>query len=199
MGTAGNLAAPNFNPYASGSFLGTTSQAPLPFDLSVTQSDVTSWCPWDLQVFPPEMPKNGVYPYPDTNIVRPMFDPCASACAKYSTSAYCCTGPNDGPTKCHPNYYSTAAKGVCPDAYSYAYDDQTSTFITQKGPGFEIVFCPGGRSTRILAAQQTASASSGTSGSFATSRRSANPILDFLAGAGGSAVAMSLAALWMTT
>jgi hypothetical protein len=40
---------------------------------------------------------------------------------------------------------------VCPDAYSYAYDDQTSTFITPQGGGFEVVFCPAGRSTNILA------------------------------------------------
>lgn len=31
-----------------------------------------------------------------------------------------------------------------------AFDDQTSTFIVPSGAGFEIVLCPGGRSTRIL-------------------------------------------------
>jgi hypothetical protein len=40
---------------------------------------------------------------------------------------------------------------VCPDAYSYAYDDQTSTFIIPQGGGFEVVFCPAGRSSNILA------------------------------------------------
>ena len=39
---------------------------------------------------------------------------------------------------------------MCPDAYSYAFDDQTSTFIIPQGGGFEIVFCPPGRSTNIL-------------------------------------------------
>jgi xanthine/CO dehydrogenase XdhC/CoxF family maturation factor len=47
--------------------------------------------------------------------------------------------------------YSQQAKKVCPDAYSYAYDDQTSTFIIPQGGGFEVVFCPAGRSTNILA------------------------------------------------
>lgn len=32
-----------------------------------------------------------------------------------------------------------------------AYDDQTSTFIIPSGAGFEVVFCPGARSTNILA------------------------------------------------
>ena len=31
-----------------------------------------------------------------------------------------------------------------------AFDDQTSTFIIPSGAGFEVVFCPGGRSTTIL-------------------------------------------------
>lgn len=31
-----------------------------------------------------------------------------------------------------------------------AFDDQTSTFIIPAGAGFEVVFCPGGRSTTIL-------------------------------------------------
>jgi len=39
---------------------------------------------------------------------------------------------------------------VCPDAYSYAYDDSTSTFGVPSGAGFEVVFCPTGRSTTIL-------------------------------------------------
>ena len=32
-----------------------------------------------------------------------------------------------------------------------AFDDQTSTFIIPSGGGFEIIFCPAGRSTTILA------------------------------------------------
>ena len=32
-----------------------------------------------------------------------------------------------------------------------AFDDQTSTFIIPSGSGFEVVFCPGGRSTNIIA------------------------------------------------
>ena len=43
-----------------------------------------------------------------------------------------------------------AAKAICPDAYSFAYDDQESTFIVPKGGGWEVVMCPKGRSTNIL-------------------------------------------------
>ena len=31
-----------------------------------------------------------------------------------------------------------------------AFDDATSTFIIPSGAGFEVIFCPGGRSTNIL-------------------------------------------------
>lgn len=34
--------------------------------------------------------------------------------------------------------------------YPLAFDDQTSTFIIPSGPGFEVVFCPPGRSSTIL-------------------------------------------------
>lgn len=138
--------ASSYNPYANGQqFLGTSSQSPLPFDQKQTAQSVSSWCPWDLQVSPPLAPGNGVYPYPDGNIARPPFDPCYSACAKYNQPNYCCTGQYNGANKCSPSYYSKAAKQVCPDAYSYAYDDQDSTFITPTGAGFQVVFCPGGR------------------------------------------------------
>ncbi len=35
-------------------------------------------------------------------------------------------------------------------ALDEAFDDQTSTFIIPMGGGFEVVFCPPGRSTNIL-------------------------------------------------
>lgn len=149
----------------------------------MTTSEVTSWCPWDLQTTPPTAPGNGVYPYPDTNIQRSAFDPCLSACAKYNKPQYCCTGSYDSPSSCSPNYYSTAAKAVCPDAYSYAYDDQTSTFIISKGPGFEVIFCPGGRSTTITAARAARSGTAQSSGgSFRFAAGASYPILELLGG-----------------
>ncbi|KAL9107750.1 MAG: hypothetical protein Q9227_007372 [Pyrenula ochraceoflavens] len=129
---------------------GTNSSFPLPVDQSVSGSDLQRWCPWDLQLDPPTKPGDGVYPYPDDNIQRPLFQPCLSACAKWQKDQYCCTGKYGSPGSCKPSDYSTQAKKVCPDAYSYAFDDQTSTFIMPSGGGYRIAFCPAGRSTTIL-------------------------------------------------
>ena len=147
IGTAALLAA---NGDDSGTTFGTNSSYPLPLDRSVGQNDVQGWCPWDLQLAPPEKPGDGVYPYPDDNIQRPLFNPCYSACAKWKSPQYCCTGKYGSPGSCKPREYSTQAKSVCPDVYSYAFDDQTSTFVIPSGGGFEVVFCPSGRSTTIL-------------------------------------------------
>ncbi|KAI8624876.1 thaumatin family protein [Xylariaceae sp. FL1651] len=124
---------------------------PMPYEPSLTNRQLSDWCPWDLQAFPPEKPGDGVYPYPDDNIQRPVFDPCLSACASSHKPKDCCTGKYHNPDICSPSLYSTYAKTVCPDAYSYAFDDQASTFIIPMGGGWEIVFCPEGRSTNILA------------------------------------------------
>ena len=131
-------------------YLGTNSSFPIPLDQTLSKQDVEKWCPWDLQLNANTGPANGVYVYPDTSIQRPLFNPCYSACAKYSKPQDCCTGAYDNPNACKPSQYSTDAKKVCPDAYSFAFDDQTSTFIIPSGGGFEVVFCPPGRSTTIL-------------------------------------------------
>ena len=131
-------------------YFGTNSSFPIPLDHTLSKQDVQQWCPWDLQLNANTAPANGVYVYPDTSIQRPLFNPCYSACAKYSKPEDCCTGAYDSPNACKPSKYSNDAKKVCPDAYSFAFDDQTSTFIIPSGGGFEVVFCPPGRSTTIL-------------------------------------------------
>lgn len=148
IGTAALLAAAGDD---SDDTFGSNSTYPLPLDLTLSNAFVQGWCPWDCQLSPPLKPGDGVYPYPDDNIQRPLFDPCLSACAKWNLPQYCCTGSYSTPDSCQPSYFSTQAKQVCPDAYSYAFDDQTSTFIIPQGGGFEVVFCPPGRSTNILA------------------------------------------------
>jgi hypothetical protein len=127
------------------------SSYPIPYESKQTSEKIASWCPWDCQVTPPTKPGDGVYPYPDDNIQRPIFDPCLSACAKTNSPSDCCTGSYNDPKKCSPNLYSKSAKAVCPDAYSFAFDDQTSTFIIPTGGGWQVTFCPNGRSTNILA------------------------------------------------
>ena len=159
VATAGYLAAParTGTAYANATF-------PMPYEDGQTNDGVGHWCPWDLQEYPPNKPGDGVYPYPDDKIRRPTFDPCFSACAKTGDPRDCCTGSYASPQACHPSLYSASAKSVCPDAYSFAFDDQTSTFVIPSGGGWEVVFCPAGRSTNILAtfgAQLSALASSG--------------------------------------
>ena len=116
IGTASLLAAANS---AMGRNFGTNSTYPIPLDESESWNDVQGWCPWDLQLNPPQKPGDGVYPYPDDSIKRPYFNPCYSACAKYSKASDCCTGSYNSPTVCKPSLYSTQAKQVCPDAYSF--------------------------------------------------------------------------------
>ncbi|PVH88912.1 Osmotin, thaumatin-like protein [Cadophora sp. DSE1049] len=148
IATAGWLAEP-----ADSGLSGNATNAtfPLPYEGKQTNTMVADWCPWDLQKQQPTKPGDGVYPYPDDNIQRPIFDPCLSACSKTNSPEDCCTGNYNDPKICKPNLYATSAKAVCPDAYSYAFDDQTSTFIIPSGGGWEVSFCPPGRSTNILA------------------------------------------------
>lgn len=147
VGTAGYLGPP-IDSGTSGNVSNATY--PIPYESTQTDSSVASWCPWDLQVTPPTKPGDGVYPYPDDNIQRPIFDPCLSACSKTNSPSDCCTGSYNDPKVCKPNEYSKSAKSVCPDAYSFAFDDSTSTFIIPSGGGWGVTFCPAGRSTNIL-------------------------------------------------
>ena len=116
IGTAALLAEEGSTADAN---LGTNSSFPIPLDQTQSYSDVQRWCPWDLQLNPPSKPGDGVYPYPDDNIERPLFNPCYSACAKYNHPADCCTGHYNSPNVCKPSLYSQDAKKVCPDAYSF--------------------------------------------------------------------------------
>ncbi|KAK9419438.1 putative Thaumatin family protein [Seiridium unicorne] len=150
IATPGYLMSPNRTGYYY-----TNSSYPMPYEDTQTNSGITNWCPWDLQAFPPDKPGDGVYPYPDDQIERPVFDPCKSACAATNSESDCCTGDYNDPNVCKRSEYAENAKTVCPDAYSFAYDDQTSTFIIPSGGGWEVVFCPEGRSTNILATYGT--------------------------------------------
>lgn len=66
---------------------------------------------------------------------------CRSACDALQKDQYCCKGAYGTPDACKPSQYSQAFKSACPHAYSYAYDDKTSTF-TCAGADYTITFCP---------------------------------------------------------
>ncbi|KAJ0974291.1 hypothetical protein J5N97_016256 [Dioscorea zingiberensis] len=66
---------------------------------------------------------------------------CKSACEAFGTPQYCCSGAYGNPNTCRPTSYSQFFKNACPRAYSYAYDDATSTF-TCLSANYLITFCP---------------------------------------------------------
>eukprot|EP00252_Welwitschia_mirabilis_P026645 TRINITY_DN879_c0_g1_i3.p1 TRINITY_DN879_c0_g1~~TRINITY_DN879_c0_g1_i3.p1 ORF type:complete len:323 (+),score=-19.91 TRINITY_DN879_c0_g1_i3:469-1437(+) len=66
---------------------------------------------------------------------------CKSACEAFGSAQYCCSGAYSNPNTCKPTSYSQLFKSACPRAYSYAYDDSTSTF-TCTGADYAITFCP---------------------------------------------------------
>lgn len=67
---------------------------------------------------------------------------CKSACDAFGSPQYCCSGAYGNPDTCKPTVYSEFFKNACPRAYSYAYDDATSTFTCSSGAGYSITFCP---------------------------------------------------------
>ncbi|KAL8524115.1 hypothetical protein ACS0TY_013906 [Phlomoides rotata] len=66
---------------------------------------------------------------------------CKSACEAFQKEQYCCSGAYGTPDVCKPSQYSQIFKNACPHAYSYAYDDRTSTF-TCTAADYIITFCP---------------------------------------------------------
>lgn len=67
---------------------------------------------------------------------------CRSACEAFAAPQFCCTGAYSTPQTCFPSSYSQLFKSACPTAYSYAYDDPSSTFTCSGAAGYTITFCP---------------------------------------------------------
>ncbi|KAJ0102596.1 hypothetical protein Patl1_05532 [Pistacia atlantica] len=72
---------------------------------------------------------------------------CKSACEAFGLDQFCCSGEFANPTTCRPSFYSSIFKRACPRAYSYAFDDGTSTF-TCKAYDYAIIFCPNGNGVK---------------------------------------------------
>ncbi|RLM74939.1 thaumatin-like protein 1b [Panicum miliaceum] len=89
--------------------------------------DVNAMCPADLRVV---AASGGVVA-------------CKSACNAYGSARYCCTGQYGTPAACGPTSYSQVFKSACPAAYSYAYDDASSTFTCSGASSYDVTFCPG--------------------------------------------------------
>uniref|UniRef100_A0ACD5Y2R8 Uncharacterized protein n=1 Tax=Avena sativa TaxID=4498 RepID=A0ACD5Y2R8_AVESA len=67
---------------------------------------------------------------------------CRSACEAFGRPEYCCSGDFGNPDTCHPSAYAQAFKSACPRAYSYAYDDASSTFTCSGSAAYSVTFCP---------------------------------------------------------
>ena len=69
---------------------------------------------------------------------------CKSACERFREDRYCCRGQFNSPHSCQPSSwpfnFAAVFKTACPMAYSYAYDDASSTFFC-RNTGYDIVFC----------------------------------------------------------
>lgn len=95
-------------------------------------ADLNSHCPAELAQ------KNGA-----TTVA------CKSACEAFNTDEYCCRGAHNQPATCKSaswsKNYPATFKQSCPDAYSYAYDDTSSTFTCHGNgathTGYIIKFC----------------------------------------------------------
>ncbi|CAM9205107.1 unnamed protein product [Phaeothamnion confervicola] len=70
---------------------------------------------------------------------------CRSACDVFNADQYCCRNAYGTPATCDPSSYSLKFKKACPRAYSYAYDDPSSTFTcrgqSEGRTGYVITFC----------------------------------------------------------
>lgn len=94
----------------------------------------TTSCPADVnKVCPEDLAVKGS----DGSVIA-----CKSACLALNQPQYCCSGSFASPDKCPPTSYSMIFKNQCPQAYSYAYDDKTSTFTCSGGPNYLLTFCP---------------------------------------------------------
>ncbi|KAI9273898.1 THO complex subunit 1 transcription elongation factor-domain-containing protein [Helicostylum pulchrum] len=69
------------------------------------------------------------------------FVACNSACSRYGDDEYCCTGEFNSAETCTSNHYAKTIKDICPDSYSYAFDDATSVYGCRAN-SYKIVFCP---------------------------------------------------------
>ncbi|WOH06683.1 hypothetical protein DCAR_0626111 [Daucus carota subsp. sativus] len=67
---------------------------------------------------------------------------CLSDCAALNRPEDCCTGAFNTTQTCQPSRSANYFKEKCPQAYGYAFHDQTSTFTCSTGTNYRITFCP---------------------------------------------------------
>lgn len=66
---------------------------------------------------------------------------CKSACLATKNPRYCCTGEFANRASCRPTIFSNLFKAICPQAYSYAFDESTG-LKKCRASRYVITFCP---------------------------------------------------------
>ncbi|CAI2351910.1 unnamed protein product [Caenorhabditis sp. 36 PRJEB53466] len=66
---------------------------------------------------------------------------CRSACDALRTDRECCRGSFAAPDKCFRSDVAQTFKDACPTAYSFLFDDATSSFGCQHGAEYVVQFC----------------------------------------------------------
>ncbi|THU54896.1 hypothetical protein C4D60_Mb11t00880 [Musa balbisiana] len=112
-------------------------------------ADLNRVCPSDLKVVTTQSSSRG------SEVVA-----CMSACEAFGSPQYCCSGAYGNPNSCKPSSYSQFFKNACPKAYSYAFDDATSTF-TCASADYLITFCPSTDSQKSSGQNPESSAGAG--------------------------------------
>ncbi|KAL8049301.1 hypothetical protein ABFX02_06G012800 [Erythranthe guttata] len=128
-------------------------------------ADINMGCPKELQVIGSDEGEGGVVA-------------CKSACEAFGLDQYCCSGEFANPTTCRPSFYSGIFKRACPRAYSYAFDDGTSTF-TCKASDYDIIFCPNSGMRRIDGGLQAPTAGVNRNGKTARAVSSSTTLIPF--------------------
>lgn len=90
--------------------------------MAACETDINSQCPEELKV---------------SNSAGQVVS-CLSAC---HTDEYCCSGQFNNPNTCKATDTARFIKSLCPQAYSYAYDDNKSTFTCSNKLVINYQFC----------------------------------------------------------
>lgn len=80
---------------------------------------------------------------PSANVVKDNsgnYVGCKSTCSAENTPETCCTGAYNSPDKCTASAFANQIKSSNPSAYSFAYDDKTSTFACSPS-GYTVTLC----------------------------------------------------------
>lgn len=115
-------------------------------------ADINRVCPSELAV------RAAAAAPPSSSAARKVGDAvvgCKSACLAFGTDEYCCRGKFASPATCKPSGYSKLFKAQCPQAYSYAYDDRSSTFTCNGAVDYQLTFCPGSGTGSLRTARPT--------------------------------------------